>query len=221
MLFDVMSPNTMIPPNQWDPKDPREIAPTMDQVSFPWGLGGGNAVEQFVGNAYRPHEDTDLVVFRKDQLELQKSLKDWVLYASDPPGHLRRWADGEYLEKGTHDVWGHRHGGDQWQLQVMIQEMGETEWLYRRDETIRGPLAEFFEIYGGLPCVRIEIQLLYKSGGSGGMRSKDEEDFMRCLPLLGDHRARRLCRYLDLAHPQGHTWLSRLNQHNQASEAKP
>ncbi len=201
----------MIPLDQWDPIDPWEIAPTLDGVSFPWGFGGGNAVEQFVGRAYRHHEDTDVVVFRKDQLEIQNSLlRDWVLYCSDPPGHLRLWAEGEYLERGIHDIWGHRCGGDQWQLQVMIQEMGETEWLYRRDDTIRGPLEEFFEVYGGLPCVRIEVQLLYKSKG---MRSKDEDDFMRCLPLLDETRSRCLCRYLELAYPQGHSWLGRLARH--------
>ena len=197
-----------IPHDRWDPLCPDEVARLMAGVRFSWGIAGGHAIERFVGHSFRPHGDSDLLVFRDDQLAARQALDGFSLFAADPPGTLRPWAYGEELRRGVHDIWGYREGSAAWELQLMLQETQGRYWQYRRDSRIFGPRDEFFEIYGGLPCVRVEIQLLYKSKG---LRPKDLLDFAQCLPLLGRDRRARLARYLEIAYSGKHVWLDELD----------
>lgn len=197
----------MIPDDHWKPIDLQILWNLFSGTSFRWCLGGGYCVEKFVGEAYRSHSDVDIIVFRNEQLQLQEHLRQWQLYCSDPPGHLRPWPAGEYLEKGIHDIWGHRQGKGQWELQVMLQEISGERWLYRRHDGISGNVEDFTETYDGWPCIRIELQLFYKSKG---LRERDQQDFERCLPLLDEARRQTLRSLLDRAYPKGHIWLEKL-----------
>ncbi len=88
-------------------------------------------------------------------------------------------------------------------------------WVYRRDSRIRGPLRKFGSVLQGLPCLRPEIQLLYKSKEP---RPKDELDFEMCLPLLGPEPKEDLARWLVLLYGSGaHPWQARLES---AAEAE-
>ncbi len=197
----------MLPLDAWNPLPLSQLRELLDAVSFRGGLAGGYCVDMFVGTITRPHADIDISVLRRDQLILQEHLHDWELFAADPPGHLRPWRAGEYLQEGVHDIWGHRRGARSWEMQIMLQEADDSHWYYRRDNSICGPLDEYTEVYGGWPCLRIEIQLLYKSKQP---RDKDESDFSRCLPLLKIQRRRKLHALLQLVYPKGHHWLEQL-----------
>jgi hypothetical protein len=117
----------------------------------------------FLGRSIRAHSDIDVVVFRDDQLVVQHWLAGWCLYAADPPGTLRPWLSGEYLPVGIHDIWGHRVDASAWQLQLMLAEVEGDMWWSRRNPVIRGQRNDLIVTYHGLPCVRIEVQLMYKS----------------------------------------------------------
>lgn len=59
--------------------------------------------------------------------------------------------------------------------------------MYPRLRSIRGPIADLgLETYDGIPYLRPELQLLYKSGTG---REKDSDDLARVLPRLGQQRA--------------------------------
>lgn len=196
-----------IPLDRWNPLPPAELQIVMRDAQFSWCLAGGYAIERFVGNAYRDHADTDISVFRPDQLALNSYLADWALYAADPPGHLRPWEPGEWLGEDVHDIWAFRSGRDSWELQIMLQEVEADSWRYRRHESIRGSLAGFSIMVGGVPCIRPEIQLLYKSKD---IRKKDQKDFEHCLPKLDPASRCSLATFLREAYPEGHEWLARL-----------
>jgi hypothetical protein len=114
----------------------------------------------------------------------------------------------EYLPFGIHDIWGHRTGAQAWELQVMLAEVDGNEWFSRRNALIRGQRNDLIAVYGGIPCVRVEVQLLYKAKGR---RPKDELDFEACLPLLNASAKQWLIDNLRLAHPEGHAWIERLS----------
>ena len=82
-----------IPFSQWKPLSVKELTKLFANAPFLWGLAGGHAVEQFVGTRVRDHGDIDVIVYRDQQLEVQRWLSDWHLYAAEPPGSLRPWAD--------------------------------------------------------------------------------------------------------------------------------
>lgn len=205
----------MIPYDHWQPLPLSEIVQMFTGAPFCWAIGGGYAIEQFLGHPIRAHEDIDVVIFRDEQLPAQAWLHGWQLYAADPPGTLRAWHAGEYLPLGIHDIWAHRPGADAWQFQLMVAEVDGDEWFSRRNAAIRGKRDELFTQYGGLPCVRAEVQLLYKAKGR---RPKDVLDFHAAAPHLSAEAKRWLSDALRLAHPEGHPWLDMLESGKEAEQ---
>lgn len=191
----------------WNPIAPTEVAGLMKGADFFWCLAGGHAVEQFVGRPFRDHGDTDIVVLRHDQIALQSWLHGWTLHAADPPGTLRPWEAGEALPEGVHDIWGRREGRNAWEMQIMIQESDGVAWYFRRDRRVHGMVSDLAQRIRGLPCLRIDLQLLFKSKG---IRDKDELDFREALPLLGPGQRHTLAGWLRIVYPAGHPWLSHL-----------
>jgi hypothetical protein len=196
-----------IPYTRWEALSVAEVVQLFAHAPFAWALAGGYAVEQFLGTAIREHSDLDVVVYRDEQDRLQRWLKTWHLYAADPPGRLRPWTADEYLPYGIHDIWGHQERARTWQLQIMLTEADREEWFSRQNHQIRGQRNDLIVAYNGVPCVRIEVQLLYKARSC---RPKDESDFQACLPLLGPEAKQWLKEHLRLLHPEGHTWLAYL-----------
>lgn len=209
-LFDPFADGArpLIPDPKWQALSLEAAVELFRDAPFEWAVAGGYCVELFIGRSYRSHEDVDILVFRDQQRAVQRWLSHWCLYAADPPGQLRRWIDDEYLPIGVHDIWAHRPDSDAWQFQLMIAEHDGADWFYRNDSSIRGRRADLIAHYRELPCVRIEIQLFYKSRGK---RTKDEEDFERCLPLLNADQKRALALLISKKFPDGHRWLPRLS----------
>ena len=199
-----------IPDERWEILTVEDGLNIFSGAPFSWYVAGGYAVEQFLGRPSRDfHEDLDIGVFRDEQLAAQSWLEEWLLFAADPPGTLRPWHQGEYLPVGVHDIWGHRLDSEAWQLQLMLQEVEGDEWYSRRDPAVRGQRSGLIEVYGDVPCIRIEVQLHYKAKGQ---RPKDEIDFAACLPHLNEERKRWLRRSLQQQYPQGHEWLDALKK---------
>ncbi len=199
--------NVPIPYQQWTPLSVTEVVTRFANAPLRWCLAGGCAVEQFLGFPIREHSDIDIVIFRDEQRQAQRWLKGWRLYAADPPGTLRPWLEGEALPFGIHDIWGHQQGSTAWQLQIMLAEVERNEWVSRRDPRIRGRRDDLIAIYNGVPCVRIDVQLLYKAKQP---RPKDELDFQASLPRLSVDEKQWLKDKLCLLHPSGHPWLDTL-----------
>ncbi|HEU4323358.1 MAG TPA: hypothetical protein VFS21_09445 [Roseiflexaceae bacterium] len=193
-----------IPYDRWSPLTVAEVAQLFAGAPFTWGLAGGYALELFASRPLREHDDIDVLVFRDEQQLVQRWLRDWHLFAADPPGTLRPWRAGEELPYGIHDIWGHRPGSDAWQLQLMLAEAEGGEWFSRRDRRVRGPRDGLFAKYGDLPCLRPEVQLFYKAHRP---RPKDEQDFAACLPLLDPAARAWLAEQLRLVYGEGHGWV--------------
>jgi len=183
------------------------VVDLMQGAPFFWCLAGGHAIERVVGRRYRAHDDIDIVMLRPDHHALPQWLKDWQLAVADPPGSLRPWNDAEKLPWRVHDIWAHRDGVHAWELQVMIQEADAGTWYFRRDDRVHGSVADLAVTVHGVPCLRMDLQLLYKSKSS---RHKDEADFQELLPLLDDAQRHTLIDWLRLTCPNGHHWIPAL-----------
>jgi hypothetical protein len=196
-----------IPHDQWQPVSVPEIKQIFANAPFAWGVAGGYAIEQFVGASIRDHGDLDVVVYRDDQIQVRHWLTDWCFYAADPPGTLRPWSADEYLPFGIHDIWGHQPNVHAWQLQIMLAEVDEEKWFSRRNRLIQGQRDELFVIYNDTPCIRVEVQLLFKAKNN---RPKDDLDFQACLPLMSASAKEWLADHLRLSFPEGHLWIKYL-----------
>jgi hypothetical protein len=172
----------------WSPLNIFEVQTLFSNAAFPWWIAGGHAIEIFVGHAFRDHGDIDVLMLRRDSAAVRDLLAGWDLWMADPPGQLRPWRPEEALPGHVSDVWCRRHPGDDWRLQLMLDDATGEYWHSRRAGEVRLPIADIgSRTADGLPVLRAEVQLFYKAKSP---RAKDRQDFEACLPRLDlDQRA--------------------------------
>lgn len=201
-------PRTDTPWGPWEPASPAEVAQIFSRSRVHWWIAGGYAIELAAGRRVRQHSDIDVLVLRPDQLAVQRALAGWQWHAADPPGTLRPWQLGEQLPSGVHDIWC-RPGPEQpWRIQVMLDGSHSGDWVSRRDQRIRRPIAGLGSVTaGGIPYLAPEVQLFYKAANP---RPKDEIDFATALPMLNEAQRQWLADALRLVYGTGNAWYLRL-----------
>jgi hypothetical protein len=187
----------------WRALEPRDALELMRGYEKPWWVGGGWALDLFLGERTRQHDDLDVVVLRGDQERVWDHFAGWDLEVVDG-AELRPWR-GERLELPVHNLWARRTGGP-WELELLLMESDAREWRFRRDERITLPLAQVGMERDGVPHLVPEIPLLYKAKAP---RADDEADFASVLPQLSDGRRRWLARAIRSQDPS-HPWLAAL-----------
>lgn len=188
----------------WNPLLPDELVAIFRKLDIPWWISGGWALDLFVGRQTRQHEDTDVLILRKDQAVVQKHLEThWQLFKTHQPG-LAPWHHGECLDPPVNCFWV-RRPDTTWAFEVMLMETEDDHWVYRRHRCVRGRIAELGRLTeDGVPYIRPEIQLLYKSGPN---REKDFGDLQRVLPHLPTDNVHWLLDCLRMQYAQGHEWI--------------
>ena len=177
------------------------------RYSLPWYVGGGWAVDLFLGRQTRPHPDVEVAVLRRDQRLLRHAFEGWAWSKVVPGSQGSVWDAKEWLELPIHELHAREPNGDF--VEVLLQESDAKTWRFRREPTVSMPLSELgLRSELGIPILRPEIVLLYKAKSP---RSKDEEDFIALLPALGDAQTTWLGEALDRCHP-GHPWRTRLKR---------
>ncbi|GCE08171.1 nucleotidyltransferase domain-containing protein [Dictyobacter aurantiacus] len=196
---------------RWQPWGPHEVARFFETVTVPWWIAGGWALDLFLGEQTREHEDIDVQFLRRDQQAIRSVFGDWDVQAvhegSSPTWPFRTWEQGVPLSEGVHDIWCRPTPASPWALQLMVADSSDGDWLFRRDARIQRPLTSIGgRSADGIPYIAPEIQLLYKAKGR---RPKDEMDFERVAPSLDRARRLWLRQALEMTLP-GHPWLARL-----------
>lgn len=190
----------------WDPLSIKDVSELLSAASFPWWIAGGYAIERFVGVPFRTHGDIDVLVLRRDAAAVHCLLSGWDLWASDPPGQLRPWLQGERLPVHVSDIWCRRHRDDPWRLQLMLDNAVGLEWRSRRCGAVSMPIEALgFRDQADVPILQPQVQLFYKAKSP---RSKDTQDFERCLPLMTDEQTRWLRQSIEKAYGECAPWLT-------------
>lgn len=195
----------------WHPISPGEVGDLFRDWDRFWCIAGGCALDLFAGRTTRDHEDTDVLILRRDADALHSLLPGWELYAADPPGQLRRWLPTEPLPERVHDIWCREVGNREWRFQFMVMDHDETHWIFRRNRTRISAIDTLTVDSRGFQIIAPEVQLLFK-GTSTIRRPKDEADFRMALPHLDD--AKRIWLRDTLAlHDADHPWLPDLKEY--------
>lgn len=176
-----------------------------------WGIAGGWALDLHLGRQSRPHDDIDVLLPLADYGSVYSRLaSEWELHLAEK-GRLTRLGAEDRLTEET-DIWARRDSHSPWAFQLMLIDVADGWWTYRRERSIRRPAAELFlRTEGGIPYLRPEIQLLYK-GGSVAVRDKDQRDLDTMLPSLNEGERDWLLEAVRAQFPQGHGWLERLEK---------
>ena len=193
-------------PARWDAASPRDAVAWFANVSVPWWVAGGWAIDLFLDRQTRLHRDLDIGVFRRDI--------DAVL-ASIPGYEVFEAKDGKlsYLCRRTprsevNSLWCRAPGAQTWQFEIMLDEFRGRSWVYRRDPSIRRDPASMIRTHDtGIPYLAPEVQLLYKARA---MRARDMQDFDAVVPELSPAARRWLWQCLLQTLPS-HPWIGRLD----------
>ncbi len=194
----------------WARRTPDDVRELMRGYPGTWFVAGGWAIEAYTGVA-REHDDCDPSILRGEFDLLRSHLRGrydvWAAGAgalkpifSDEPGTFD-----DLAPAGAGQVW-LRPGWDQpWEYDVLLAPGDATTWVYKRDPSIRMPMAHAVWEKDGVTYLRPEIQLLYKARG---LRDKDQDDFDATWPLLDAGRREWLRAGLRHTLPD-HPWLRR------------
>jgi hypothetical protein len=177
---------------------------------------GGWAIDLFLDEVTRPHEDVEVGIFRHHQEALWSHLAGWGLLKCARPGAWDGWRQGEQLEPPIHQVLARPPGsgaapepwepGDE-ELQFFLHEVRGGTWFSRRNPAVTRPVRELYaSSRSGILVVAPEVQLLYKAKHHV---DKDEHDFRTTVGRLGAEQRQWLKEALELVHP-GDPWLEEL-----------
>ena len=197
----------------WDAWRPEQVAALLAGVQAPWYVAAGWAIELFLGEEVREHEDLEIAVPRARFPEIAERLAGFELFIPDSdltdPGLVWPFARAPKELDRNHQTWVRDPATRLWRLDVFREPSDGDTWIYRRDERISLPYRDVIDhTDDGIPYARPEIVLLFKAKRS--LRPKDEADLAAVLPSLGRARRRWLAEALALVHP-GHPWLERVS----------
>jgi hypothetical protein len=188
---------------RWDAWTPAEVAQRLAAVRAPWCVAAGWALDLFVGEITREHDDIEIAVpaARFDEVLAALPGHEW-----DVVGDGRVWPYPEQL--ATHfQTWLREPATGTYRLDVFREPHVRERWVCRRDRSITLPYAEMIRRTGdGIPYVIPEVALLFKAKH---LRDKDEADFARVLPALQSAQRSGLRGWLSRVHP-GHRWIDAL-----------
>nr|WP_232077574.1 hypothetical protein [Mycolicibacterium aichiense] len=188
---------------RWDPWTPIEVAQRLSAVTAPWCVTAGWAIDLFVGEVTRKHDDLEIAIpaGRFDEVFAAVPDHQW-----DVVGEGRVWPYPQRFADHF-QTWLREPDTGTYRLDVFREPHVDDLWLCRRDVSIMLPYADLvLRTTDGIPYVIPEVALLFKAKH---LREKDDADFVRAVPVLGPTRRRRLRRWLELVHP-GHRWIDAL-----------
>ncbi len=192
---------------EWHPWTPSDVANSLRSVRVPWYIAGGWALDLFLGEQTRPHEDLEIGVPASRAEEVFTALRSLSPYVV---GGLRawQWADtSDPMRQRHHQTWMRDEANAAWRLDVFREPERDGQWVARRCSSISLAYGELIlRDAAGLPFARPGVVLLFKAKAR---RPKDEADFLRVLPALSESERAWLRGALQIVHP-GHAWLAAL-----------
>src|SRR2546421_1062438 len=149
------------------------MMPLMRRFEAPWCIAGGWAIDLFLGQVTRPHEDLELAIYRQDQALLRRHLPDWTFHKV-VDGRKMGWPADEELKHPIHEIHAHSAKHPLLSLEFLLNERIADDWVFRRDRRIRMPLKDAIILAKeNLPILCPAIVLLFKAKNT---KPKDEAD---------------------------------------------
>jgi hypothetical protein len=206
-----------------------EIASLMPTYPRDWALCGGWAIDAWLGEVTRKHQDIDVCVFEDDQLAAYDHLRaaGWHLIAHDESvgGATRDLWDGRLLVLPAHihcardldalHAWvpsGTQRPGEIY-LEVMVNERSGEDWVLNPEPRLAMPFRDANRgCPWGIPTVVPEVLLFYKAvayidhATMASRNPKDGADFRALAPRLGPNERAWLRHAISTLHPR-HAWL--------------
>jgi hypothetical protein len=189
----------------WEPFDVATVETLFSRADVLWWLSGGEALDVFLQRLTRDHGDVDVSVRRSDWPALRRFLEGTLDVKVARRGVLSDVND-RPLDDDVHGFWARDASGGPWRLQINLEPVNGSHWVYRRDPRITRPVEEVVWWRGTLPYVNPAVQLLWKARHT---TVKDEQDFEAVVPSLPIEERRWLADAVALSCPNS-AWDTKL-----------
>jgi hypothetical protein len=171
-------------------------------AAFPakWAIAGGWALDLFLGQVSREHDDVEVAIFRDDQRGLREYLylSGWSFEAQVGPGQRERWDGRQWLEPPVHELHGVSPDGEE-RLEILLNERRGRQWRYRRCAAVSLPIERAIRRGAwNVPVLAPEVVLLQKSAAP---EARDWLDFRAVVDRLGEEETTWLRGAIARAHP--------------------
>jgi hypothetical protein len=140
----------------WAQLTPRDVSRFLSELPVSWWIAGGWALDL---EGLEAHKDVDVAVLRPDHEALREYLFDWDLRIAYG-GVLRRWTGGP-VGPPENAIWARPTPDDAWHIDFKIEAVERGEWVYRRDPSVRRPVADIGVVVDGIPYLTAELARLY------------------------------------------------------------
>ena len=192
--------------SKWEAWRPEDVARLLATVEAPWYIAAGWAIDLFLGNQRRAHEDLEIGVPQDRFGEIAAALAGFDLFVVGGGGAWPLAHAGDAFT-ANHQTWVREPATGLWRLDIFREPSAGDSWVCRRNPRIRLPYNRLIErTADGIPCARPEVVLLFKAKAA---RSKDDDDLAAVLPQLGPGPRNWLREALAKVHP-GHRWAELL-----------
>jgi hypothetical protein len=188
---------------------PEQAAQALEDVSAPWAVAGGWALDLWLGKQTREHEDLEIAVPTAFFPEIQARLEGQglKLFAIDD-GQVIALAPGEAPAPQTHQTWVMEPVMQGWRMDIFREPGDAQTWIYRRTGELSAPRAwATGRTADAIPYIAPQIVLLFKAKAT---RDKDQADFAIAAPRLSSEARDWLAAALRTIQP-GHPWIDRLS----------
>ncbi|ULG72297.1 nucleotidyltransferase domain-containing protein [Macrococcus brunensis] len=167
--------------SNWNPYSLEQIKVLFSAADFKWGIAGGWAIDLYIERQTRQHEDMDILILSSEQQNLFNYLKSFTVYVAKD-GKLSIWS-GQKIDDSC-SLWVSEHQSTPFIFEILLMDIVEDKWIYKRDRKINGELNSLFiESKYDVKIVAPEVQLLYKLGASS-IRDKDIQDLKAVYKFL-------------------------------------
>jgi hypothetical protein len=194
--------------SKWDAWRPDKVAELLDGVAVPWYVAAGWAIELFLREQRREHEDLEIAVPNTRFDELADVLEGFEVCVITDRAEATPLAEARDRLMDTHQTWIREPATGSWRFDVFREPSDGDTWICRREPAIRMPYARLIErTEDGIPYGRPEVVLLFKA--KHAHEGKNAGDFEVVLPRLEPERRTWLRDALERVHP-GQQWLEAL-----------
>ena len=163
----------------------------MDKFGFPWFVAGGWAIDLFLNRETRVHEDIEIGIYRKNQMQLyrffEKHKKYYIYNRSRVGKHEKRGWNKEYLQLPIHQLYVEY---ESMEIEILLNERDDSGWVYRRDREVKREESKVIQFTDNrIPYLCPEIVLLYKTKE---MRDKDMDDVSNAIVKMTESQKKWL-----------------------------
>jgi hypothetical protein len=182
-------------------------------ADFPgqWWVGGGWAIDLWLGRQTRDHEDIEICIYRHDQAAIAAACSDWQLLTPiddawapiahgtqlDPPQFMLQLQQTPTTVTTVPNM--------PPTFEFLLNDRDGDVWFQPDEPEVRLPAGQVYGVTPlGVPAAVPELVLLHKAWTVE--RAKDDHDFHRLRGQLRDDQRAWLARHITRTRPD-HRWL--------------